>query len=62
MPNSFVAPWIVAFQAPLSIVAFPPPGTLPDPEIEPTSLTSPELACGFFTTCTTWEALVYLRS
>ena len=31
-------------------------GDLPDPEIKPTSLTSPELADGFFTTNTMWEA------
>ena len=30
----------------------------PDPRIEPTSLTFPALAGGFFTTSTTWEALV----
>ena len=35
----------------------PPPGDLPDPGIEPTSLRSPALAGGFFTTSTTWEAL-----
>ena len=29
---------------------FPPPGDLPDPRIEPKSLTSPALAGGFFTT------------
>ena len=29
---------------------FPPPGGLPDPEIKPTSLTSPALAGGFLTT------------
>ena len=28
---------------------FPPPGDLPDPGIEPPSLTSPALAGGFFT-------------
>ena len=32
----------------------PPPGDLPDPEIEPAS---PALAGRFFTTSTTWEAL-----
>ena len=32
------------------------PGDLPDPGIEPTSLTSPVLADSFFTTSTTWEA------
>ena len=35
---------------------FPPPGDLPDPGIEPTSLMSPALASMFFTTGTTWEA------
>ena len=33
----------------------PPPGDLPDPGIELTSL-FPALASGFFTTSTTWEA------
>ena len=36
---------------------FPSPGDLPNPGIEPMSLMSPELAGGFFTTSTTWEAL-----
>ena len=36
----------------------PPPGGLPDPRITPTSLMSPALAGGFFTTGATWEALV----
>ena len=31
-------------------------GNLPDPVIEPTSLMSPALAGGFFTTSATWEA------
>ena len=34
----------------------PPPGDLPDPGIEPTSLKSLALAGGFFTTKATWEA------
>ena len=34
----------------------PPPGDLPNPQIEPTSLMSPALAGGFFTTSATWEA------
>ena len=34
----------------------PPPGNLPNPGTEPTSLTSPALADGFFTTTATWEA------
>ena len=33
---------------------FPPPGDLPNPGIEPMSLTSPALAGGFFSTSTTW--------
>ena len=42
-----------------SRLPFPPPGDLPDPEIKPTSLASPELAGGFFflTAGATWEAL-----
>ena len=37
-------------------VPFPPPGALPEPGIEPSSLASPALAVEFFTTSTTWEA------
>ena len=33
-----------------------PPGDLPEPGIKPTSLASPTLAGGFFTTSATWEA------
>ena len=36
----------------------PPPGALPDPGIEPTSLTSLALASGFFTIAITREALL----
>ena len=36
----------------------PYPGDLPNPGIEPSSLTSPELAGRFFTTSATWEASV----
>ena len=53
-------PWAVAHQVLLSMgfslqeywngVPFPPPGDLPDPGIKPTSLSSPALAGGFFTT------------
>ena len=62
----FAAPGTVACQAPLSIrfprqeyrngLPWPPPGDLPDPGIEPTSLLFPALAGGFFTTSATWEA------
>ena len=41
----------------LEWVACPPAGDLPNPGIEPTSLTSPALPGGFFTTSATWEAL-----
>ena len=62
----FATLWTVARQAPLSMgvsgrehwkgLPCPPPGDLPHPEIECTSLTSLVLAGGFFTTSTTWEA------
>ena len=62
----FAISWIVARQDPLSLVfsrqgywsrlSFPPPGDLPDPGIEPVSLTSPALAGAFFTTSATREA------
>ena len=35
---------------------FPPPGDLPHPEVEPTSLLSPALAGGLFTTSAPGEA------
>ena len=56
----FATPWTIACQAPLPMefswqeywsgVPFPTPGDLPNPGIEPTSLVSPALASGFFTT------------
>ena len=52
--------WTMARQAPLSMgfskrkywsaLPFPPPADLPNPGIQPASLTSPALAGGFFTT------------
>ena len=55
--------WTVAHQAPLSMgfsrqeywsgLPWPPPGDLPNPGIEPTTLISPALAGGFFTTSAT---------
>ena len=55
-----MTPWTVAHQAPLSMgfsrqeywsgLPFPAPGDLPSPGIQPTSLLSPALASGFFTT------------
>ena len=60
----FATLWTVARQAPLSMgfsrqeywsgLPCPPPGDLPHPGIEPSSLRS--LPGGFFTTSTTWEA------
>ena len=57
MSNSFVTPWTVACQVPLSVgfprqeywsgVPFPPSGDLPDPGIKPVV---PALADRFFTT------------
>ena len=59
--------WIVACQALLSMrfssqeywggLPCPPPD-LPDPGIEPVSLTPPALAGRFFTTSAIWEVLV----
>ena len=56
----FETPWTVAHQVLLPMefsrqaywsgLPFPTPGDLPDPGIEPTSLVSPALAGGFFTT------------
>ena len=56
----FATPLTVASQAPLSMeffqakfwsgLPFPPPGDLPDPEIEPESHASFALAGGFFST------------
>ena len=61
----FVTAWTVARQAPLSMgifrqeycsgLLYPPPGDLPNPGIESTSLVPPALAGGFFTKSTTWE-------
>ena len=58
--------WVVAHQAPLSMgvsrqeywsgLSCPPPGDLPNPGIELTSLMSPALVGRFFTSTTTQEA------
>ena len=67
MSDSFVIPWTVAHQAPLSTgfsrqeywSRWPcsTPGDLPDPGMGPEFLASPVLEGGFFTTSATWEAL-----
>ena len=61
----FATPWTVAHQSPLSMgfsrreyesgLPFPPAGDLPDPGIEPLSLTSPALAGRLFITLQTGE-------
>ena len=72
MPNCFscvwlfATPWTLAHQPLLSVGFYRqeywsgllfPSGDLLHTGIEPTSLKSPALAGGFFTTSTTWEAL-----
>ena len=39
----------------------PPPGDLPNPELELASLTTLALADGYFTTSATWEAQIGLK-
>ena len=66
--QSYVTPCAVARQAPLflrfsrqeywSVLPCSPPGDLPDPGMEPVSLTLPAFASRFLTTSTTWEALI----
>ena len=66
----FATLWTTARQIPLSMgfsrqeywsgLPCPSPGDLPNPWMEPMSLTSPALASRFFTTSTTWEAHIYL--
>ena len=64
----FATPELMVHQGPLSMefsrqecwggLPFPSPGDLPDPGIKPTSLASPALAGGFFTSWGTGEAPV----
>ena len=66
----FATPWTGARQAPLSMgfsrqaywsgLPRPPPGDLPDPGTEPTSLMSPVFAGEFHTTNATWEAQYHI--
>ena len=68
----FATLWPVAHQASLSMgfsrqeywsgLLCPFPGDLPDPGIEPASVISSALVCGFFTTSTTWEAFTYCNN
>ena len=67
----FVTLWSGACQAPSLMVfprqkhwsglPFPPSGYIPNPGIKPKSLASPALAGGFFTSCDSWEALLFLQ-
>ena len=52
-----LCPWGFSRQEYWSGLPCRPPGDLPDPGIEPTSLMSPALAVRFFTTNATWETL-----
>ena len=66
----FLTLWTVAHQALLSMrfsrqeywsgLPCPSSGDLPNPGMEPVSLTSPALADEFLTTNSTWEALSYV--
>ena len=63
-------PWTIALQAPLPMgfsrqaywsgLPCPAPGNLPNPGIKPTSLKSPALAGGIFTTSAPWESWIYV--
>ena len=64
--DSFATPWTTVGLAPQPLefprqeywsgLSFPTPGDLPNPGIKPTSLASPALAGGFFTTSATQKA------
>ena len=64
--SSSATPWTVAHQAPVSMgfsrqeywsgLPCSPPGELPNPGLQPESLTSLALAGGLFITNATWEA------
>ena len=64
-------PWTAAYQAPLSMgfpsqgywsrLPFLSPGDLPDPGIQLSSLASPALAGGFFTTEPQGKPFIFLK-
>ena len=68
--DSFVTPWTVARQAPLSMgfsrqeywsgLPFPPPGDLLHPGIEPTPSVSPASVDGFFITVPLRKPPIYV--
>ena len=49
-PTRLLCPWDFPGKNTVSGLPFPSPGDLPDPGIQPTSLASPALVDGFFTT------------
>ena len=53
-PARLLCPWEFSRQEYWSGLPWPPPGDLPNPGIESTSLSSPALTGGFFTTSLTW--------
>ena len=55
---SLICTWGFSRQEYWSGLPHPPPGDLSNPEMEPTSLRSSELAGMFFTNSATWEALI----
>ena len=55
--HQFLCPWGFSRQGYWCGFPCPPPGDLPDPEMEFMSLMSPAFAGGFLTTNTIWEAL-----
>ena len=57
-PTRLLCPWDSPGKNTRVGCHFPSPGDLPNPGMEPMSLMSPALASRFFTTDTTWEAIV----
>ena len=55
-PARLLCPWKFPRQEYCSELPCLPPGEFPGPGMEPTSLMSPALASGFFTTSATWKA------
>ena len=55
-PGRLLCPWNFPSKNTGVGCSFPPPGDLPNPGIELTSLASPAFAGWFFTTSTIWEA------
>ena len=54
-----LCPWGFSRQEYWSGLPFPPPGDLPDLGIKPMFLMSPALVGRFFSTRTTWKALIF---